>query len=196
MEPLILAQYILHKYPNITHVKLQKLLYYLKVWGVIAGHNVVAGEFEKWTYGPVIPSVYHTYKSSGSNPIPPSNTPTPMLDKTTQELVDFILEVYVPYQAFDLSAMTHRELPWDKIPDGTIITESQIQVAYAQLPFAQNFNPFDLAHKPYYVVQSNGWYAYVLDMNDEDARRSTQFSSYAAYKESHNQTKKQLNKML
>lgn len=194
MNPLDLAQYILHKYPNITHVKLQKLLYYLKVWGVVAGHNIVEGDFEKWAYGPVSPSVYQEYKLFGRNPIPSPDTPLKIPDVTTQELIDFILEAYMPYQAFELSAMTHRELPWDQISDNEVISDSQIQAIYVKLPFAQNFNPFDLTHKPYYVVQSNGWYAYVMDMNAKDMQRSTQFSSYAAYKESRERTKRHLEK--
>lgn len=184
MNTLELANYILYQYPGTTHLKLQKLLYYLKVWGTIAGDRLVESDFEKWIYGPVSPVIYQEYRQYGANPIPSPGNPPHFQHQTTKDLVDFILEAYAPHQAFDLSAMTHRELPWNKIANNDIITESQIQEVYALLPFARNFNPFDPERKPYYVVQSNGWYAYTMDMNAEDIQRSTRFPSYAEYKES------------
>ncbi len=52
MNALVLSHYIIHKYDDITSMKLQKLLYYLKVWGLVSDTFTVDTEFEKWTYRP------------------------------------------------------------------------------------------------------------------------------------------------
>ena len=55
-----LPHYILATYADykITPLKLQKLLYYAKVWGIVAGEELYQGEFKKWTHGPVNTEVY------------------------------------------------------------------------------------------------------------------------------------------
>lgn len=51
------AQYLVSTftplYGGISPMKLQKLMYYLKVWGLVVGTPLVASAFQKWTYGPV-----------------------------------------------------------------------------------------------------------------------------------------------
>ena len=49
---------------KVTPMKLQKLLYYVCVKYVKeTGEMPVSEPFEVWQYGPVIPSVYHEFKS-------------------------------------------------------------------------------------------------------------------------------------
>lgn len=55
---------------EITHVKLQKLLYFADdAYCVRKGIPLVAGEFEAWDHGPVLRTVYLAFKSAGSDPI-------------------------------------------------------------------------------------------------------------------------------
>ncbi len=197
MNPLDLPQYILYQYPeaNITHLKLQKLLYYIKVWGIVAGKNLYAGTFHKWKYGPVNVEVYYQYKDYGQDDLTVPETAL-LPDHERKPLIDFILDVYMPYRAISLSAMTHREPPWQNTPDQAVISDEQIYTYYAQQSFARNFNPFDPEHKPFYVVQSNSWYAFVLDMTAEDVQRHTQTASYQAYKERQQRAKDEIGGML
>lgn len=60
------AYYIIENYHSIqggiTPLKLQKLLYYLKVWGIVSGKELLeSGQFKAWKNGPVNSYVYHQY---------------------------------------------------------------------------------------------------------------------------------------
>lgn len=179
-----LPHYILEHYSdkNITPLKLQKLLYYVKVWGIVAGVELYQGEFLKWKHGPVNVDVYHHYKSFERGQIV-MQPETARIDLDTQEkeMIDFIVSAYIPFSAISLSALTHKELPWQNTSQNAVIGHADILDFYSQQPFANNFNPFDLANKPYFPVQSNSWYAYILDMSPDDVQRHTQFSSFQAY---------------
>lgn len=85
----------------ITHLKLQKILYY-----VVAKHLKDTGEYLitepicKWQFGPVVKEVYHTFKTYGSEPI---KTPYAYLTKNSVFTPDengafpeFILEFAKP----------------------------------------------------------------------------------------------------
>lgn len=180
-----LPLYILGSYPNnkITPLKLQKLLYYVKVWGIVAGIDLYQGEFTRWTHGPVNVETYCQYKSFGRNPIALSapEYPTPNGNGLGKELIDFVVSAYMPFSAISLSAMTHKESPWLTTPPNQIISHDQILDFYSQQLFARNFNPFDPANKPYFPVQSNSWHAYIFDMTDDDVEHHTRFPSFQQY---------------
>ena len=54
----------------ISHLKLQKLLYFVyKKYLQDTGRPLFEEYFEVWTYGPVLPSVYHTFKKYDSSDI-------------------------------------------------------------------------------------------------------------------------------
>lgn len=65
----IVAEAVKREQP-VTHLKLQKLLYY-----VVAKHLKDTGEYLiaepicKWQFGPVVKEVYHAFKTYGSEPI-------------------------------------------------------------------------------------------------------------------------------
>jgi uncharacterized phage-associated protein len=178
-----LPRYILihHSNNKITHLKLQGLLYYVKVWGVVAGIELYEGEFKKWKHGPVNTDVYDQYKHFGQNPIAQPDIELPNLDDLEKKLIDFIILSHLPIPAISLSAMTYKELPWQNTSQNSVISHDKILDFYSQQPFAKNFNPFDPINKPYFVVRSNSWYAYTLDMTPDDAERHSQFPSFQDY---------------
>ena len=48
----------------ITPLKLQKLLYYAQGWTLaILNKNLFEEDFQAWTHGPAIPSIYRKYKA-------------------------------------------------------------------------------------------------------------------------------------
>lgn len=54
----------------ITHIALQKLLYFAHGHHLIrSGKPLISGAFEAWTYGPVHPAVYREFRTEGKNPI-------------------------------------------------------------------------------------------------------------------------------
>ncbi|MCB0210374.1 MAG: DUF4065 domain-containing protein [Anaerolineae bacterium] len=183
LDTFELPHYILGHYSKskITPLKLQKLLYYVKVWGIVAGVELYQGEFMRWEHGPVNADVYRQYKSFGRNPIVQPYIESPSFDGLQKELIDFIIAAYVPFSAISLSAMTHKESPWQDTSPNCIISHDKILDFYSQQLFAHNFNPFDPIDKPYFPVQSNSWYAYILDMTTDDVERHTRFSSFQDY---------------
>lgn len=67
-----IANYFLETHPkNISHLKLQKLVYISHGWYLgIFDKPLITDEYvEAWKYGPVFPSLYHEFKMFGSKPI-------------------------------------------------------------------------------------------------------------------------------
>jgi len=56
---------------SITHLKLQKLLYYAQAWCIVlSGKSLFEDDFEAWSHGPVLPGIYHDYKHFGFEALP------------------------------------------------------------------------------------------------------------------------------
>lgn len=120
----------------VTHLKLQKLLYYV-VAKYLQEYNepLIDEPICKWQYGPVVKSVYHQFKILGSLPITePSeyiinkvpNNPfsgtwadvngivqTLHQDLQLKQVTDTVLQDLLSTKdAFQLVAITHREAAW------------------------------------------------------------------------------------
>lgn len=102
----------------ITHLYLQKILYYVQAWALAFGLGPVFDEdFQAWAHGPVVPEVFQEYKDYHYDPIPvPSEWRE--VDKTTLEHISKILEAYSQYSAKQLEHFTHEEDPWRIARDG------------------------------------------------------------------------------
>ena len=184
MDVIALSEYIVrqfsHQSPDgITPMKLQKLLYYIKVWTLVAGYQFVQGNFEHWDYGPVNRQVYNHYKNYGNSAISLSKLDELNISGVEKELVDFILENYISFDAFTLSAMTHTEEPWKKTQSNEPISDELIISYYGQQRFAKNFQPFDLSNNLFYPIEN---YSFVIDMTEKDAQEITEYPSYENYK--------------
>lgn len=113
----------------ISNMKLQKLLYYAQgAFLAVTGAPLFEDEIEAWTHGPVVPSVYHYYKSHGGNGIP---APTDFESKSfTDEEMGLLTEVYNEfgqYSAWKLREMTHNETPWKSTKQGEVIPLRSIE---------------------------------------------------------------------
>ncbi len=97
----------------ITHLKLQKLLYYAEAWHLANFDRPLFKEdFEAWAHGPVCRKVYDKYRSHSWEALDPVR-PMPVSDS----LVDFLTAVYDEYGQFSakkLEKMSHEEDPWKK----------------------------------------------------------------------------------
>lgn len=60
-----IADWIIHKtHGNITHSKLQKLLYYCQAWHYTIFNEVLFDErIEAWAHGPVVPSQFSRFNN-------------------------------------------------------------------------------------------------------------------------------------
>lgn len=117
---LDIASYFITTYgkdSDISPMKLTKLVYISHGWHLgIIGTPLINDEIEAWKYGPVIPTIYHTYKRYGGAVITSSGMPISERlnnDAVTKELLDRVWEEYGSCSAVELSAMTHQVgTPW------------------------------------------------------------------------------------
>lgn len=109
-------------YEGITHLKLQKLLYYAQGLSLaINKEPLFAENIEAWKHGPVIPEVYSVYCSNGRNiiEIEMGNNEEKILtnienDDKVNNILNLTYNNFAIYTAWQLREMTHENNgPWD-----------------------------------------------------------------------------------
>jgi len=105
----------------LTNLQIQKLIYFAHGWHlVLAGSPLIEESFEAWRYGPVVPELYHVFKTYGSSAIPVDHlfchaTPQ-VMDTSIVALLDRILEVYGKFTPGQLVEISHDpEGPWVRV---------------------------------------------------------------------------------
>lgn len=102
----------------ITHLKLQKLLYYAQAWAlVLLDKQLFSEDFQAWAHGPVIESVFYLYRDCGWDPLP-YPTIEVVVDSDVNDHLSEILDVYGDFSAKHLEKMTHMEAPWREARGG------------------------------------------------------------------------------
>lgn len=99
----------------ITHLKLQKLVYYAQGFHLaIYDKPLFMESIEAWRHGPVVPALYRACREYGDSVIPPVRDfdADSVLTKDQQELLDEVYEVYGQFSGWKLREMTHQEAPW------------------------------------------------------------------------------------
>ena len=116
---------------TVTHLKLQKLLYYAQGFHLAMHKEPLFGDdFNAWAKGPVIPSVYQEYKTYGSNPIPRNDEfDISDYDEELQDFLDMIIITFGNYRAFELSDISHEEPPYKNTKQNCII-KKQLMADY------------------------------------------------------------------
>jgi len=138
MDTLDIANYIIAKSDNvgdlITNKKLQKILYYVKAWGVVYfDDGVINDDFEAWIHGPVCSSVYQEYKHFEYKPLSidykclsssqyinnfKSKFGKTQKEKDKIEMIDAVFNKYATLTSFQLELLTHSEMPWIEAREG------------------------------------------------------------------------------
>jgi uncharacterized phage-associated protein len=98
---------------GVTHLKLQKLLFYVYGAALAFDHDREVGpvSFEAWKHGPVVREVWRKYHAYGRDPIPAATNASPYCDATERDLLD-ALTVYGALDAWSLRQESHLEQPW------------------------------------------------------------------------------------
>lgn len=127
----------------ITHLKLQKLVYYAQAWSLaLLGRQLFEEDFQAWAHGPVVPSIYRAAAGSGWAPlIPFEGRKAPEFDKEQLELLKEVADTYGAYTAKGLEAMTHSEDPWRNARKGLspearsskVISKESMTAYYSEL---------------------------------------------------------------
>jgi uncharacterized phage-associated protein len=96
----------------ITHLKLQKLLYFAEAWYLAnEGEAFSDAEFQAWAHGPVCRPVYDRFKKYGWDALDATAT-SPDLDKKTSDFLEKVFEIYGKFGAKHLEEITHGHAPW------------------------------------------------------------------------------------
>ena len=99
-----------------THLKLQKLVYYAQGFhlALFPGRPLFDEPIEAWLHGPVINSMYRQYGHYNFNPIPPDPAfdPDAALNGEQKQLLNDVWNAYGQFSAWKLRDMTHQEPPW------------------------------------------------------------------------------------
>ncbi len=159
MKALALSPYIIAKSnlagDGITNKKLQKLLYYIKAWGLVYfEHGVLDDDFEAWVHGPVCKDVYQHYKEYGFNLIGYDMSEADAKEFVNSfrnkqverglgdemDLVDAVFDKYGQMTSLQLELLTHQEKPWIEARKGLspietgsrIISEASMKDFYGQ----------------------------------------------------------------
>jgi uncharacterized phage-associated protein len=97
---------------SITHLKLQKLVYYAQAWHLVfTGNPLFPERIEAWVHGPVCPELYKRFADCGYQSLPEPET----MPEFTPEQLETLEEVWDVYGDFDgryLEQLTHQEKPW------------------------------------------------------------------------------------
>lgn len=128
----------------VTHLQLQKLLYFAQGWYLARfGKPLFDDDIEAWTYGPVVPSMYQKYKVYGSNGIMREGAPN-AADRLSPDEYDLLLDVaqeYMRYSASGLVSLTHQKgTPWDNAHIDSVIPKSEIKGYFSECKPLPSFN--------------------------------------------------------
>ena len=141
-DPKLVAEQVLWfgRESALTPMQLLKLVYISHGWMLgLHGRPLLTESVEAWTYGPVVPSVYHAYKRYRNSHI--SDDPvdhTADLDASEKDLIEQVWNVYGKYSGIQLSGLTHKPgTPWEitrqRFGVGAIIPNDLIEDYYRRL---------------------------------------------------------------
>lgn len=110
-------------YEGISHLKLQKLLYYAQgvYLSINNGKSLFDEKIKAWEHGPVVESVYKIYKENGRNTISfESNEKNDNIIRQIESnlnvtrVLNLVYDNFAIYTAWQLREMTHeKDSPWD-----------------------------------------------------------------------------------
>ncbi len=104
---------------NISHLKLQKLLFYCQAFNLASGDGALFKEdIVAWPYGPVVVEAYEKYRAYGNSIIPFAESEDegqpddPEISVEGISTISSVLEAYGDLSAISLMERTHKEAPW------------------------------------------------------------------------------------
>ena len=101
---------------SISHLKLQKLVYYAQAWSLALRNEPLFRErVEAWAHGPVVPDLYQRFKNCGWQAIDPTSLKTDPLAQLSDGDVEHLDGVWLRYGKFtgrQLEDISHAEAPW------------------------------------------------------------------------------------
>lgn len=122
IDSIVFANYILKHYGPMSHLKLQKLLFYCDAYCMaFFGEELLSDKFEAWVHGPVCRKVFNEMKGSSLLYSDMSYSPINGIDEDSyfndlsidvRDLLNDVLSTLTQWSGIELERATHRELPW------------------------------------------------------------------------------------
>ena len=117
----------------ISNFKLQKLLYYAQgVYLALYDEPLFGDEIVAWQYGPVVKSVYETYKSNEADGIKDFDNPIENFSEREEGVLQFTYKTFGQFSAWKLVDMTHNETPWASTSMCGVITQDKIKTFFVE----------------------------------------------------------------
>ncbi len=116
----------------LTHLRLQKLLYYAQAWHLAAYDKpLFAGTIEAWRNGPVVRELYPSFSQYKSNVIPPSEgDDAPELSERDKFFIRTVWGEYKNYSASALRDMTHSEKTWQQAFSASKSSGTDVEITH------------------------------------------------------------------
>lgn len=98
----------------ISNLKLQKLLYYAQgCFLAITDNQLFSDKIVAWQHGPVVETVYQTYKHYGASGIDfTEDFDDSSFTEEEKNILGQVYDLFGQYSAWKLRNMTHEETPW------------------------------------------------------------------------------------
>ena len=119
----------------ITHLKVQKLLYYAQGFNKIINNECLFKEkILAWQYGPVVEDVFQKLKHYGANGISKKIRLEEKIDASVEKVLNLVYDKLGQFSAYRLVEMTHSERPWQMTAQG-----KEIKVGLIEEYFLKNY---------------------------------------------------------
>ena len=136
----------------ISNLKLQKILYYVQAASLVENDMPMFNdEICAWTYGPVVKSVYHEFKSYANAAIEdyvnekytdygltydPEYNPNEIISDNDKKIINRVVSRYQDTSPLEMVRKTHREEPWKSAYEkhNSVIKGDVIKSFYSKNP--------------------------------------------------------------
>lgn len=117
---LDVAKYIVNYFNNegksITHLQIQKILYYIQAQFLVEESRPLFGEpIQAWRHGPVVSSVYSHYRRYTNMAIFTKEQPSITFTLKEQRIMNEVIARYKDMNGWKLVEKTHQESPWKDV---------------------------------------------------------------------------------
>ena len=118
----------------ITHLKLQKLIYYAQAWSLANNSTpLFKNEILAWDHGPVIREIFDKYKKHRRFTIHLSDEDTETkIEDEHQKTLDFVWKTYGKFHGKFLEELTHQEYPWLSTTKDQVISNEKMTEYYGK----------------------------------------------------------------
>lgn len=128
IDSIVMSNYILKQYGPMSHLKLQKLLFYCDAYHLAYfDKQLISDKFEAWVHGPVSRKIYRSLSDKSILYADVSYSKLDGIDEDAefsklasaqQEFLKSVLEDLHTWTGLQLEKATHNELPWLKAREG------------------------------------------------------------------------------